>query len=257
MAEPYIDLRSAIGKSYRLRGVPEESIEIIYSSLRPSTVIQYNCVLKKWWHFCRQKDINPFKGSTADVLACLSNEFHVNNAKYGSLNSLRSAISLIIGQHIGTDEEIKRFFKGVQNLRPSTAKYNSIWNPSEVLEYIRENLGCNENLSLEDLSMKTILLLALTTGHRMQTLSLIQIQNIKESQTSMMITITEPIKTSAFNKKQPVLVIPRYAEDERICPMLSLLAYKNATENLRETEDKLFTSFKKPHKAVGTSSLSR
>ena len=91
----------------------------------------------------------------------------------------------------------------------------------------------------------------------MQTLSLMQIQNIKESQTSMMITITEPIKTSAFNKKQPVLVIPRYAEDERICPMLSLLAYKNATENLRETEDKLFISFKKPHKAVGTSSLSR
>lgn len=257
MAEPYVDLRNCIRRSYQLRGVPEESFDIMYSSLRPSTIGQYNCALKKWWRFCNQRNIDPFKGSTADVLACLSFEFYNNNAKHGSLNSLRSAIALVIGQDIGLDENVKRFFKGVQNLRPSRAKYDTIWNPKDVLDFIREKLSSNKDLSLEDLSMKTILLLALVTGHRMQTLSLIYLKNVIETKNSLVITITDPIKTSRTSKKLPQLIVPRFVDDERICPMSSLLAYKKATKSVRGKEDNLLVSFKKPHKAVGTSTLSR
>lgn len=44
----------------------------------------------------------------------------------GTLNSLPSPLSLLLSSNVALDANIKRFFKGVQMLRPCTEKYDYI-----------------------------------------------------------------------------------------------------------------------------------
>lgn len=163
-----------------MKGIPHESAEIMLASLSDSSWKQYNTGLRKWWEFCESKDqlIDPCEASIPDILRFLSEAFE-KGASYGTLNSYRSAISLLLNPDIAQDHKMKRFFKGISRLRPAKARYNSTWNPKIVLDYYR-NMPSNEDLPIQELSFKLIILLALTTGHRLQTFSLIKINNIRE-----------------------------------------------------------------------------
>lgn len=230
-------------------------MEVMLASLSQGSMRQYDTGLRKWWKFCNVNGINPLAGTIQNVLSFLTSGYK-QGAKHGSLNSFRSAIALIHGPELGENPEIKRFFKGVSRLRLPKAKYDCTWDPELVLDCIRK-WGCNYKLNLEKLSMKLVSLLALVTGHRMQTLSLIDIRNICTSKTGMEIKIPDPIKTSGLNKNQPLLSIPFYLKETLICPASTLKLYLKRTKQLRNAENKLFISFRKPYKAVTTQTLSR
>lgn len=75
-----------------------------------------------------------FSASVNSLLRFLTAEFD-RGASYGPLNCFRSAITLFPGPHISQDP-VRRFFKGVFNLRPSRFRYSHIWDPVIVLDYI-------------------------------------------------------------------------------------------------------------------------
>lgn len=225
------------------------------SSLSKSSLKQYDGALKRWWSYCAENCISLYTATISEVIKCLAKEYEAG-ASQGSLNTLRSAISLIIGPHIGQDHQIKRFFKAVHNLRPSRPKYDSIWEPKVVLDYFK-TLPKNEELTTKDLVMKLITLLALITGHRMQTYSLINIKNIQENQGTLEIRIPDRIKTSGPNRKQPILVIPFYTKDTKLCAASTLQCYLDRTKHLRTDVQSLFISFKQPFRAVSSQTLSR
>ncbi|XP_044598764.1 uncharacterized protein LOC123274984 [Cotesia glomerata] len=177
-------------------------------------------------------------------------------ATHGTLNSFRSAIALIFGPNLGENPEIKRFFKGVSKLKPPRPKYDCIWDPGLVLDLLKK-WGPNDKVNLEKLSLKVVSLLALVTGHRMQTLSLIDVRNISVEDKAIEIKIPENIKTSKLNRNQPVLSIPFYPDNVLICPATSLNLYLKETKPLRKEENRLLISFRKPHKAVTPQTLSR
>ena len=110
---------------------------------------------------------------------------------------------------------------------------------------------------MEELSKKVVTLLALVTGHRMQTLSLIDRSNINEVEECIEIKIPDKIKTTAPNKKQPLLIIPKYTEDESICPFSALKSYIQRTKNINSKSSKLLISFKKPFNPVSAQTISR
>nr|CAH7761146.1 unnamed protein product [Callosobruchus chinensis] len=109
-----------------------------------------------------------------------------------------------------------------------TPKYNCTWDPQQVIAF----LGTWENsqISLQHLSYKVATLLALVTGQRIQTISLIRPSNLMESPSSIQILITDQIKTSNINKLQPCLQIPFFLEDPSICPATALKHYLNIYE---------------------------
>ena len=96
----------------------------------------------------------------------------------------------------------------------------------------------------------------LITGHRIQTLSLIDVREIKINENKIKIKITAPIKTSKPGKSQPMLNLPFYP-NENVCVAKALTNYLYRTKNLRKNVNSLLISFKKPHKKVGTQTLSR
>ncbi|XP_033222710.1 uncharacterized protein LOC117176563 [Belonocnema kinseyi] len=195
-------------------------------------------------------DSNP---PIADLLVLLTSEFD-KGLSHSSINATRSAISLIVDSEIAKDPRVKRFFKGVSSLRPSRPRYESTWDPKIVLDYFLE-IPPNEELRLKELSKKLVTLLALITGLRMQTFSLIKIVNIRNRGTTIEIKIPDHIKTSNKNRTQPLLVLPFYSE-ENICAASALQSYLVKTRSLRNVQE-LFISFQKPHEAVSSQTLSR
>ncbi|XP_049866809.1 uncharacterized protein LOC126367357 [Pectinophora gossypiella] len=224
------------------------------SSLADSSFKQYNTYINKWYDFCKQNNTPLYDASIFKVMEFLTDLYNSGN-QYGSLNCCRAALSLILGPNISTDYRIQRFFKGVFRLRPTIPKYDITWDTGCVLDYLAL-LYPNEAISMEKLAKKCVTLLALVTAHRVQTLSKINIYNIKMFPDKIVIKISDLIKTSKVGTNNPVLTLPFFLQKPGICPAKSLISYINRTASIRES-DYLFISFKRPHKAVTTQTLSR
>ncbi|XP_045775512.1 uncharacterized protein LOC123874302 isoform X1 [Maniola jurtina] len=243
-----------IRRSLLRRDTPPASIDIMLSSLAESSIKQYDVCLKKWFTHCNRNSINMLEAPVPEVLQFLTS-LYSSGAQYGTLNSCRAALSLILGSNISKDERIVRFFKGVFRLRPPLPKYNITWDTSRVLDYLTRYYPY-EDLSLERLTMKCVTLLALVTTHRLQTLSKIKVKNIEMVSSQIIIKIPDLIKTSKPGSNQPALILPFFPERPAICPAQALTAYISKTSTLRSQED-LFISYKKPFKVVSTQTLSR
>lgn len=191
----------------------------------------------------------------SEVIEFLQREFD-RGLSHSSLNISRSAISLITEADIGNDPAMRRYFKGISKARPSKPKYNYTWNPKCILDYFSSKPS-NENLTFKELSYKLITLLALVTGHRIQTLSLIKIENIIVSDAKVMVLIPDRIKTSKRGAYQPLLELPFFRDNVKICPASSLIQYLNITEPKRGEISELFISLGKGKcKAVCKQTLS-
>lgn len=79
------------------------------------------------------------------------------------------------------------------------------------------------------LSLKLVTLLALSTGQRVQTISLILLENIKINDEGIEIKITDRIKTSRRGACQPLLTLPFFPEILKLCVASTLLCYLNRT----------------------------
>lgn len=177
-SHPYPGGRAAISKAFMIRKTPQAALDIVLASLAPATFRQYSCSLKRWWKFCEKKGLSPFQGSIQDIMEFLAEQLN-QGSSYGTLNSHRSALSLIMGQWVGTDELIKSMFKGIFRLNPTQPKYDSTWDPQIVLRLVADWYP-HDKTSLEELTLKLATVLALATAHRVQTLAFIQIGNINK-----------------------------------------------------------------------------
>lgn len=106
--------------------------------------------MQLWWSFCRDEKISVFEAPIPKILQFLSKQLEHIGA-YGTLNSYRSALSLIVLSDIGCNPQVKRFFKGVASLKPQKPKYDYIWEPTPVLTYL-SSFSPNDNLRLEKLT---------------------------------------------------------------------------------------------------------
>lgn len=225
------------------------------ASLSKSTQKQYNAALKPWLEFCISNNLDGFNPDTSSLLSYLTVKFK-EGASYGTLNSARTAISLLSKDKIGENVSICRFLKGVSKLRPPKPKYAFTWDVSIVLKYL-ENLCPLDKISFTDLTYKTVMLLLLCTAHRAQTIANIRLNNITFSSDQVMIHISDNIKTSAVGRCQPLLILPFYSQNPKICPARALLNYIEKSKTLSLTRDKLFIAVRKPYNEVGAQTISR
>lgn len=227
-------------------------MKILLSSLSENTMKQYNSIFKKWWSFCNVNNLDMYRPSENNFINFLTEVFN-SNAGFSTINTCRSAVNLICVPQIKQDV-VSRFVKGVFRLRPSFPKYSSTWDPAIVLRYL-SGLYPLESLNLEQLTLKTVTLLALVTAQRVQTLSKIDIKQINTVGDRLEILITEMLKTSAPKRHQPRLSIPFFDKPE-ICVASTIQFYINKTQAMR-TQDYLFITHKKPFHTASSQTLSR
>lgn len=236
--------------------MPPAALDIICASLADNSLKQYEVAFKRWSKFCNDNQIDFYEASIPNVIYFLTKVFN-EGTQYGTVNCIRSALSLILGSKISSDDRVQRLFKGFYRLRPPMPKYDSTWDPSIVLDYLSINYP-NDLTSLASVTKKTVTLLALVTAHRMQTISKIKILNIDfNNPDHISIKIPDLIKSSRLGASQPNLILPFFVDRPTICPALALKRYLDMTQALRGDIDTLFISIKKPYRPVTAQTLGR
>jgi len=163
---------------------------------------------------------------------------------------------MVNNQTLGDDLRIKRLMKAASKIKPSRARYESLWDPACVLNKLKAWYPL-DSLSLEDLTYKLAALLALCTAHKVQTFSVINLDKIRTVEHGIEIYVTDNIKTSGIGKAQPCLYLPRFNDQPELCIVSTLEEYILKTSSLRKNNEKLLISFKKPHQPVTTQTIAR
>ena len=225
------------------------------SSLSDSTLKQYGTALKFWWNFCLIHNQDPVTAGEKFVLKCLTQKF-AEGAAYGTLNSMRSAITLVNVNNLTESKDLNRFMKGVFRIRPVLRKYDSTWDTTQVLE-ILETWYPLDSLDFSKLTHKLVMLLALGSGYRVQSLSLIKLNNITRKNNGIEIKISDLIKTSRPGVANPITFFPFFEDKPQLCIARTLLFYLEITKNIRNNTQQLFISTIQPYKPVSSKTISR
>lgn len=181
---------------------------------------------------------------------------------YSALNTARSALSTMIFVHsnehssFGQHPLVCRFMKGTFESRPSLPRYQDTWDVTVVLNYLMK-LGAPSPLSMKNLTLKVVMLMALLSGQRRQILHSLRIDLMSLSTDKCVFTITSLLKTSRPGKHLSFIEFQAYAPDIRLYVVRHLEHYVSKTSSLRGDEKKLLISYSKPHKSVSTVTISR
>ena len=90
---------------------------------------------------------------------------------------------------------------GIANKRPPQPRYNQIWDIQQVLDYLKA-LPDNDKLTLRQLTLKTVGLLALTQINRGSELKYLNLGFMRESNQTYVFSFNQHTKTSRRNRKR-------------------------------------------------------
>ena len=227
------------------------------ASWRKSSIKQYSVYLKKWTVFCADNRVDVRAPSEVQIVDFLTSLFQ-RGESYSAINTARSALSSFIineqGLTAGNTRLVKRFLKGVFELRPPQPRYEYIWDANIVLDFLKN--FCVEDISLVCLTKKLVTLMALASAQRVQTLSYINIDNICYQNDFVLIHVFDLLKQSNINRRKFTMRFERN-ENPLICVYAHLEEFLKRTSLLRGSHKKLFISYQKPHGEVSRSTLSR
>lgn len=245
--------------SLEVQNISPRAIDIILASWRTATIKQYRGFLDKWFRFCREKCSDPLQPPMSVVLDFLASLYDAG-LSYSSLNTARCALSTIVQQNgghtIGAHPLVTRLIKGVYQTRPPNVRYSEIWDVKVVLDYVK-TLTPVKKLSLKDLTLKVVMLTALVSAQRCQTLHKLDLDNLNKGKSSYTFTIPALLKQSRTGYKNPSVKLVPYPPNRSLCVVTAMKEYLMRTDSLRGKETNLLISYVKPHQKVTTSTISR
>ena len=253
-----------IRQSFTSQGISSEASELLLSSWRTKTKSNYNSLFAKWACWCQQRGRDPTVGPVKDVINFLA-KLYEQGYQYRSLNSYRSAISSVHsevdGFPVGQHPLVSRMLKGVFNNRPPLPRYSTFWDVGVVIRHLKQ-LGTNDSLSLRDLTIKSVTLLALARPSRSMDLSRLDIKSRTFTAEGVVFKPQHLSKQSRPSKPLSDFFYPRFPEDPDVCPVTTLQAYELKTRdyrNLGSREEKttLFLSWIGKHDPVTSSTIAR
>ena len=156
---------------------------------------------------------------------------------------------------MGSHPLVNRFFKAVFNARPCVPRYQSIWDTSLVLSYLK-TFAPLESLNLKELMLTLFMLIALVTGQRCQSVYLLDFASIQKNADHYTFVIRDLVKQPATGRKQPELILLAVKADNRVCVYSVFTEYIKRTLPHRGGVTRLFLSFVKPFQVVSRDTIS-
>ena len=209
--------------------------------------------------YCRKWQINPISPPVASGLNFLAELYH-KGLSYSALNTARSALASVIvlqgNQSFGNHPLVSRFLKGTFTTRPALPKYKEVWDVNTVLEHLK-TLHPAGTLPLKLLSLKIVMLMAILSGQRCQTIHALTTKDMKVSEDKVMFIVTDLLKTTKPGKECTKLEFLSFDEDPRICVVRYLSEYLKRTKDMRHDHYKLLVSYQRPHRPVSKDTVSR
>ncbi|CAH3019867.1 unnamed protein product, partial [Porites evermanni] len=139
---------------------------------------------------------------------------------------------------------------------PPTPRYHTTWNVQTVLTHLSSQDSV-EKLDLKSLTLKLLMLIALVSAQRGQSIHMLDTACMKVTESSYEFSLPEHVKQSRPSFKTPSVILKAYPVNKALCVYSHLTEYLRRTQSLRGAETKLFISFVKPHKRVSRDTISR
>ena len=229
------------------------------ASWRKSTKRGYEVYLRRWVSFCHKQQIDKISVSVNDVIEFVTEEYQRGNG-YSAINTARSALSslgiFINNFPTGSHPLVVRFLRGVFHLCRPSVRYTHIWNLDTVLKFLQK-LSPVKYLSLKDLTLKVVMLIALVNAARVHTIQLLTVKGYKKLPSEFIFICDSFLKQSRPGYNVSFLHLKSYQPDRRLCVYFVMKEYLKRTKMLRKNTDKLLISYRKPHGPVSRDTIAR
>ena len=234
------------------------------ASWRTKSAKSYDSLFQKWIGWCQEWGSDPVSGPVSEVVNFLADLFE-KGYQYRSLNAYRSAISSthdkVDEASVGQHPLVTRLLAGAFNSRPPQPRYTTTWDVHAVLSYLKGQ-GENKTLPLKDLTLKTVMLLALTRPSRSADLRLLNVDLCRQSPEGVTFSPAGLTKQARPSNPHQEFVFSKFAPDPSICPVVTVNQYMERMEILHHPEggqraSQLFISWIKPHQPVTSSSIAQ
>ena len=176
---------------------------------------------------------------------------------FSAISTAKSALKNFVKLDSGgswEDNCITRFMKGIFNLRTPLPKYSFTWDVDKVLNYLAL-LSPLKEINLKELTLKCCMLIALTSGHRAQSIHELDLKNCVDSGNIMSFHFTTPLKHSKPGTNT-LIHIHKFESNHDLCVYSTLQEYIIRTQELRSST-KLWIAYKKPHSPISRQTISR
>ena len=228
----------------------------LLASWAPSTIKNYEGVVKRWLAFTDKNGIHPLTPTAIHCLQFLT-EYFATGVGHSSMNTTRSCLSCFIsidGTPLGAIPIIARFIKGTSRLKPPGGKVTHVWDPIPVLHHL-QSWGPIPQLTLEQLTRRTMLLFLLATGQRLQALHLMKRADIQWEENFLKIQYTEKLKTNDPIDSPLRLSFDRH-DEQSLCVYSHIKAYL-ANGDTTPAAPYVFSTVKLPTVRASSATISR
>jgi site-specific recombinase XerD len=155
-----------------------EERSLLKSSWRKSTLSSYRPAWNRWVKWCTEKNISINTPKAVDLARFLSNLSTKEGLAYSTIALHKSVISTFcepyINKKLSEDVVVKHVLKAVALRKPRNPKA-PIWNPGQVVNWLKDNVSDVNNLYQVSRRCATLLLLA--SGRRVHDLTLLNIDS--------------------------------------------------------------------------------
>ena len=218
---------------------------------------QYKTYYNQWQDFCNTNKVsitNPSVAEGSEFLLVLFKK----GLSYSVINTARSMLSMILktynGIEFGKHPIITRMLKGIFRKRPALPRYVTTYDPDIVLNFLKA-LPSWENITLKWLTLKTVTLLALLSGHRCQSINSLSLDHMDIDIERVVFYIPDIIKNTTTSFHPEPIELAAYNLDESICPVRTVVEYIKATEKFRKSQNVILSYH--THDVVTTQTVSR
>ncbi|KAM9972507.1 hypothetical protein ACTFIW_006050 [Dictyostelium discoideum] len=135
----YSTFKSHVMSIIRIR--KSSTAELLMKSWEPSTLKVYSSSYTRFRNFCISNSLNPAKITLVVFMDYLTHLFkHKPPLAFSTINGHRSMLNQLLllknQTDIVNDPFITRIMTGIHKLRPSSAKYQEIWDANQVFKHL-------------------------------------------------------------------------------------------------------------------------
>ena len=253
---------AAVRRGFFDQGVSPEVVDVLLASWRGNTERAYSSAFRRWSDWCSQRSVPALAPSLAQLLQFLHDQF-ARGLQYRTITGYRSALSQTLppvdGVLVGQHPLVSRFLRGVYNRRPPRPRYQTTWRVQQVLDLLRA-WGPNGSLSLQQLTKKTAMLLALAGSRRCSEVHQLDLKTMKETESTVSFSLVGLAKNQRPGQPAKVYTFPRVVETPLLCVASTVQEYVRRTSDWRpqdEQESPLLRSVRRPHGPVSAATVGR
>ncbi|KAM9955109.1 hypothetical protein ACTFIW_008773 [Dictyostelium discoideum] len=211
--------------------------ELLMKSWEPSTLKVYSSSYTRFRNFCTLNSLNPANITLVVFMDYLTHLFkHKPPLAFSTINGHRSMLNqlLLLKNHndIVNDPFITRIMTGIHKLRPSSAKYQEIWDANQVFKHL-STIKVIPKYTYTALLKKTLVLCKMFGLARSSDL-------VKWSFNGLIITpdsIKGPVVNAKEQRKGVLSILELTSLDDtnsQVCPVRHLSTYLRASKGRRK-----------------------